>query len=159
MKTRLFVSAVIVFAWGSTALAEEAGFVLTTDNTAADTPTLNQASGPTCFKLEDQPNACVIVGTPIVNYQAPSLNVIDMNGAWRGPGNEIPYIYIYSDSQYASGYTIFVDMSLLNRPDGFGYFIDASTIAVVFPDDRDYTGKIQNGNSILWSNNSVWTKR
>jgi hypothetical protein len=158
MKTRLFASAVIILALSSTALAEEAGFVLTSGNTASDTPTLNQASGPTCFKLEDQPNSCVIVGTPIVNYQSPALNVVDMNGAWRGPSDETPYIYIYSDSQYASGYTLFVEMSLLNRPDGFGYFIDASTIAVVFPDDRDYTGKIQNG-SILWSNNTLWTKR
>jgi hypothetical protein len=37
--------------------------------------------------------------------------------------------------------------------------VDANTIAVVFPDDRDYTGKIENGNTIRWSNNTVWTKR
>ncbi|HET8937977.1 MAG TPA: hypothetical protein VFN67_31250 [Polyangiales bacterium] len=50
-------------------------------------------------------------------------------------------------------------MSLLNRPDGFGYMVDAHTIMVVFPDDRDYTGHIENNNSIRWSKNTVWTKR
>jgi hypothetical protein len=37
--------------------------------------------------------------------------------------------------------------------------VDASTIAVVFPDDRDYTGTLVNGSTIQWSNNTVWTKR
>jgi hypothetical protein len=114
-------------------------------------------AGVTCFKLEQPANSCVIASKPIVNYVTPNFNVIDLNGAWVGPGGERPYIYLYGDSQYSSGYTIMVDMTLLNRPDGFGYLVDASTIAVVFPDDRDYTGTIVDG-SIHWSNNSVWTK-
>jgi hypothetical protein len=50
-------------------------------------------------------------------------------------------------------------LSLLNRPDGFGYFLNNGTIAIVFPDDRDYTGAIEaNGRTIRWSNNTVWNK-
>ena len=55
--------------------------------------------------------------------------------------------------------SITVDLSLLNRPDGFGYLKSASTLAIVFPDDRDYTGTIDaNGRTIRWSNDTVWNK-
>jgi hypothetical protein len=123
--------------------------------------TLTVAAQPavTCLKLEQPADSCVIVSKPIVNYVAPAFNVVDLNGAWAGPGDERPYIYLYGDPQYGAGYTIMVDMSLLSRPDGFGYMLDATTIVVVFPDDRDYTGTIENGSTIRWSNNSVWTKR
>jgi hypothetical protein len=48
----------------------------------------------------------------------------------------------------------------VNRPDGFGYFVSASTIAIVFPDDREYTGTLEaNGRTIRWSNNTVWNKQ
>jgi len=151
MKTRVFVPALAGLAlYSSLALAEDPRL---------ETQAEDLQSAPTCFKLEQPANSCALVGKPIVNYVAPAFHVVDLNGAWAGPSNESPYIYFYGDSQYASGYTIAVDMSLLNRPDGFGYMVDATTIAIVFPDDRDYTGTIENGNTIRWSNNTVWTKR
>jgi hypothetical protein len=114
----------------------------------------------TCYKLTQQENLCAVPGPAIINYQYPRIDVVDLNGAWADASNVTPYIYFYADSQYASGYTIRVDLSLVNRPDGFGYMVDANTIAIVFPDDRDYTGKIENnGRTIRWSNNTVWTKR
>jgi hypothetical protein len=171
MNTRALVTALVSLAtFTSQGLAEDTspaliraqvadpGFVLAKEPEPA-TPTDALQSAVTCFKLESPANSCVIASKPIVNYVTPTFNVIDLNGAWAGPSDERPYIYLYGDSQYSSGYTIMVDMTLLNRPDAFGYLVDASTIVVVFPDDRDYTGTIVNGTSIRWSNNSVWTKR
>lgn len=137
---------------GSSAHAQENGGIV-----GPHLPPLYPAA--TCYKLTQADHACVIVGPTVVDYEQPRLDVIDLNGAWAGPSNETPYIYFYPSGQHAAGYTIVVDMSLLNRPDGFGYMIDANTIAIVFPDDRDYTGKIENNNTIRWSNNTVWTKR
>jgi hypothetical protein len=117
-------------------------------------PATAAAAGPTCFKLQDPAGSCLLVGNTVVNPAAPAFNLVDLNGAWAGPGNETPYIYIYGD-----GNPIFVEMSLLNRPDGFGYFVDSDTIVVVFPDDRDYTGTLINSTTILWSNNTTWRKR
>jgi hypothetical protein len=171
MNTRAFATTLLsLAAFASQGLAEDAapplrvaqvenpGFIIAQDP-LPQLPPESLVTAVTCFKLEDPANSCVIASKPIVNYVTPSFNVIDLNGAWAGPGDERPYIYLYGDSQYSSGYTIMVDMTLLNRPDAFGYLVDASTIVVVFPDDRDYTGTIVNGNSIHWSNNSVWTKR
>jgi hypothetical protein len=152
MKTRTFVLALL---W----LPISTSFALAQENTGIVPPHLQQPSGLACFKLAAPADSCAIVGQPIVNYEHPSFNVIDLNGAWAGPSNETPYIYFYGDSQYSSGYTIAVDLSLLNRPDGFGYMVDARTIAVVFPDDRDYTGTLVSPTQILWSNNTTWTKR
>lgn len=117
------------------------------------------APAPACYKIQ-QSNSCVIVGPTVVDIEHPRYNVVDLNGAWADMNNNTPYIYFYADSQYSAGYTITVDLSLVNRPDGFGYMVDAETILIVFPDDRDYTGKIENnGTTIRWSNNTVWTKR
>lgn len=113
----------------------------------------------TCYKLTQEQNACVVVGATIFDSEKPRLDVIDLNGAWADANDARPYIYFYADGQYADGYTIRVDLSLENRPDGFGYMVDAKTIEIVFPDDRSYTGKIENNNTIRWSNNTVWTKR
>jgi hypothetical protein len=151
MKTSAFVLALLCLPIG-------ASFALAQENTGIVPPQLQQ-SGPACFKLELPAGSCAIVGKPIVNYEHPAFNLVDLNGAWAGPGNETPYIYFYGDDQYSSGYTIAVDMSLLNRPDAFGYMVDATTIAVVFPDDRDYTGTLVTPTQIRWSNNSIWTKR
>jgi hypothetical protein len=131
-------------------------FALAQENTGIVPPQLQTSLA--CFKLEQPADTCALVGKPIINYVTPNYSVIDLNGAWAGPGNETPYIYFYGDPQYSSGYTIAVDMSLLNRPDGFGYMVDANTIAIVFPDDRDYTG-IVTATQIRWSNNTVWNKR
>jgi hypothetical protein len=165
MKTRVFTAALIgLAACASIAMANDRASVASTaalSSTVKLTSATDAADAQplACFKLEQPASSCAIVGKPIVNYVAPAFNVIDLNGAWTGPGGERPYIYFYGDSQYSSGYTIMVDMTLLNRPDAFGYMVDASTIAVVFPDDRDYTGTLENNaTSIRWSNNSVWSK-
>lgn len=113
----------------------------------------------TCYKLTQEQNACVVVGPSIFDAEKPRLDVIDLNGAWADENDARPYIYFYADAQYANGYTIKVDLSLENRPDGYGFMIDAKTIQIIFPDDRSYTGTIENNNTIHWSNNTVWTKR
>jgi hypothetical protein len=122
-------------------------------------PQTSQYPATTCYKLAQEHSACLVVGPSVLDYDHPRFHVVDLNGAWTDASNAQPYIYFYADSSYSAGYTIRVDMSLLNRPDAFGYMVDANTMAIVFPDDRDYTGKIENGNTIRWSNNTVWTKR
>lgn len=112
-----------------------------------------------CFKLVDEPNFCVLPDRPhIINHTIP-FNVIDLNGGWVDQNGVHPYIYVYNSPSSNGGYTISVDLSLVNRPDGFGYFLSGSAISIVFPDDRDYTGVLENnGRTIRWSNNTVWTK-
>jgi hypothetical protein len=88
-------------------------------------------------------NFCVLPESPrIVNHTIP-FNVIDLNGGWIGPSGERPYIYVYNQPNTGGGYTIAVDLSLVNRPDGFGYFASGSTIMIVFPDDCAYTGTLE----------------
>lgn len=129
------------------------------DNTGIVGPLPPLAPAPACYKVQ-QNNTCVLVGPHIVDYEHPHYNVLDLNGAWADMNNNVLYIYFYADPQYSAGYTIAVDLSLVNRPDGFGYMSDPETMSIVFPDDRDYTGKVEdNGTTIRWSNNTVWTKR
>lgn len=139
----------------SSALAQEAPEDSNTGIVGPLPPT-----GVNCYKLQDQPNRCVIATKPsTINYQTPTFNVIDLNGAWQDGSGKRPYIYVYGDSNAGAGHSIAFDLSLLNRPDGFGYISDATTLIAVFPDDRDYTGTIEaNGKQIRWSNNTVWTK-
>lgn len=114
---------------------------------------------PTCFKLQQAGTQCVLVDTSIVDYARFVPNVVDLNGAWRGQSGELVYIYFYADSNYAAGYTIFIDMTLQNRPDAFAFMNDYQTLTAVFPDDRDYTGTLVSPTQIRWSNNTVWTKQ
>lgn len=114
---------------------------------------------PTCFKLQSAGTQCVLVDNAIVDYERFVPFVVDLNGAWKGPSGELVYIYFYADAQYAAGYTIFIDMSLQNRPDAFGFMNDYQTMTAVFPDDRDYTGALVSPTQIRWSNNTVWTKQ
>ena len=151
MKTLALISIVLM---SSTAFAQEAP-----ENGGIVGPLPPVSSGPVCYKLVQETNKCVVVGPVIFDYSEPRFNVVDLNGAWSDADNKQPYIYFYADAQYSAGYTIRADLTLMNRPDGFGYMLDANTIQMVFPDDRDYTGKIENGNTIRWSNNTVWTKR
>jgi len=160
MKTAIFALSLITLALqGSLAPAQT--FVADADLFAADEDLFEAEAdlsaallAPTCFKLQDPKRSCLLVGNTVVDYKSPRFNLVELNGAWAGPGNETPYIYIYGE-----GNPIFVEMSLLNRPDGFGYFVDQDTIVVVFPDDRDYTGTLLDSNTILWSNNTIWRKR
>jgi hypothetical protein len=162
MKTRLFVSVlvtIVTLASGALAqgTAELAPIGITQEDIVGPLPPL--LGSIACYELVDEPNYCVVPESPrIINHTIP-FNVIDLNGAWVGPSGERPYIYVYNQPSAGGGYTIAVDLSLSNRPDGFGYFASGSTMAIVFPDDRDYTGTIEaNGRSIRWSNNTVWNK-
>jgi hypothetical protein len=152
MNTRALISALAsILTLGSAAHAQ--------DNTGIVGPLPPLAPAPNCYKVQAN-NTCVIVGPHIVDFERPHYNVLDLNGAWADMNGNTLYIYFYADPQYAAGYTIAVDLSLVNRPDGFGYMSDAETLSIYYPDDRDYTGKVENnGTSIRWSNNTVWTKR
>jgi hypothetical protein len=162
MQTRLSVALLISLATlTSGAVAQDGAALAPTGITQGDIvgplpPLLGLLA---CYELVDEPNFCVLPDSPrIVNHTMP-LNVIDLNGAWTDQNGVRPYIYVYNQPSAAAGYTIAVDLSLVNRPDGFGYFVSGSTIAIVFPDDRDYTGTIEaDGRTIRWSNNTVWTK-
>ena len=162
MKTRLLVSVLALVTLTSAAFAEDTAQLAPIGITKGDIvgPLPPVVGSIACYALVDEPNFCVVPETPhVVNYTVP-FNVIDLNGEWVGPSGERPYIYLYSEPNAGAGYTIHVDMSLLNRPDAFGYFVNASTLVVVFPDDRDYTGTIDaNGRTIGWSNNTVWNKQ
>ena len=48
-------------------------------------------------------------------------------------------------------------MSAYHCP-GFVLIIDVNDITVSFTDDKTYSGKLQAPGTILWSNNSSWTK-
>ena len=77
--------------------------------------------------------------------------VIDLNGIWESGGTPGPVVSV-------NGNLISVDMSAYKRPTASGTIIDDSDISVDFPDDKTYTGKLQAPKTILWSNNSAWTK-
>jgi hypothetical protein len=83
----------------------------------------------------------------------PVATIFDLNGTWtdgpgRGPG---PVISVLHQS-------ISVNMSAFGRPTASGHVIDAHHITVTFPDDRTYTGVLLTPGTILWSNDSTWTK-
>ena len=145
MKTRALALALTgLFAQSSLAL----GQTFETDSELVP----SGAPAPTCFEIIDQNNSCLLVGSNVINYGAPRFNLVDLNGAWTD-GLYTLYIYIYGE-----GNPIFVEMSLTNRPDGFGFFTDADTFEVVFPDDDSYVGTLTNPTTITWSNNTVWHK-
>ena len=161
MKTRLFgffFAALITLT--SVAFAQDTQLAPTGITQGDIVGPLPPVRGLACYKLVDEPNYCVQPDSPrIVNHTIP-LNVIDLNGAWVDQNGVRPYIYLYNEPGAAGGYAITVDLSLVNRPDGFGYFVNGSTLAIVFPDDRDYTASIDpDGRTIRWSNNTVWTKQ
>ena len=87
--------------------------------------------------------------TKVVPGSVPTL--IDLNGAWASGGVPGPVISV-------SGNSISVDMSAYKRPTAHGSVIDSSHITVTFPDDKTYTGILQLPSTIVWSNNSAWTK-
>jgi hypothetical protein len=162
MKTRLFVSVLsCLVTLSSGVLAQEAELAPTgisgEDIVGPLPPVL---AGLACYELVDEPNFCVLPQSPrVVNHTIP-FNVIDLNGAWIGPSGERPYIYLYNAPSAGAGYAITVDLSLENRPDGFGAFVSGSAVTIVFPDDREHTGTIDpNGRTIHWSNNTVWYKQ
>ena len=85
--------------------------------------------------------------------EAPATTIFDLNGTWtdgpgRGPG---PIITVLDR-------TIKVNMRAFNRDSALGSVIDDTHITVTFPDDATYTGQLLLPHTILWSNNSTWTK-
>jgi hypothetical protein len=77
--------------------------------------------------------------------------IFDLNGKWTGGTGPGPFISVNAND-------ISVDMSAFGRPTAHGSVIDSSTISVTFPDDRTNTGRLLSPNSILWSDNTLWTK-
>jgi hypothetical protein len=76
---------------------------------------------------------------------------IDLNGAWTDGGSQYAVISVNVND-------LTVNMSAFSRPAAHGTIVGFSTITVTFPDDRTYTGQLEGGNKIRWSNGSVWTK-
>jgi hypothetical protein len=80
-----------------------------------------------------------------------SSTLVNLNGTWIDQGNHSVVI-----SQLNTNLTI--DMSALDRPSAYGSLLNQSTIAVIFPDDEGYNGKLVPPDKIEWSNNSTWKK-
>ncbi len=77
--------------------------------------------------------------------------LFDLNGVWASGGVAGPVITL-------TGISISVDMSAYGRPAAHGKVLGASSITVTFPDAATVTGTLQAPNTIVWSNNSAWTK-
>lgn len=89
--------------------------------------------------------------TTTVSTIASIIPIINLNGKWASGGAPGPVITV-------SGNSISVDMSAYHRPAAYGTIVDNGDITVTFPDDKTYTGKLQPPSTIVWSNNSTWTK-
>jgi PASTA domain len=83
--------------------------------------------------------------------QVAASTLIDLNGTWAVGG--VPGPIIASD-----GHTLSIDMSSIHRPNAIGVVVLPSLISVTFPDDQTYKATLTPPNTILWSNNSTWTK-
>lgn len=83
--------------------------------------------------------------------EAPATTIFDLNGAWTDGLSARPVITVLDRA-------ITVNMSALGRPNARGTVVDASNITVTFPDDATYTARLIAPGTILWSNNSTWTK-
>jgi len=77
--------------------------------------------------------------------------VFPLAGKYAAGGAQGPVIAV-------TGNAITVDMSAYHRPSAFGTILDVNDITVTFPDDKTYSGKLEAPGTILWSNNSSWTK-
>ncbi|MGA8105183.1 MAG: hypothetical protein WB815_00915 [Nitrososphaeraceae archaeon] len=83
--------------------------------------------------------------------QNSSNTLIDLNGRWAAGDNHSAVI-----SRSTTNLTI--DMSAFDRPSAYGSILNDSTIAIIFPDDESYNGKLVPPDKIEWSNNSTWKK-
>lgn len=81
----------------------------------------------------------------------PIQTVFDLSGQWASGGVPGPFFTV-------GGNSLSVDMSVFNRPTANGSILDSSDITITFPDDNTFTGKLQAPGTILWSNNSTWTR-
>jgi hypothetical protein len=66
---------------------------------------------------------------------------------------------VHNDTDFApfsvTGNALSIDMSALKRPTATGTITDSSHISVNFPEDKSYTGPLEQPGTILWSNNST----
>jgi hypothetical protein len=74
-----------------------------------------------------------------------------LEGFWNSTGEGTPRAKISVSSS-----SITIDMSAFGRPTAHGSIVNASTITVNFPDDRSFTGKLDQPRKINWSNGTVW---
>lgn len=77
--------------------------------------------------------------------------IYNLNGRWTDGSARSAVISV----QFAA---IAIDMSAFSRPDARGWFSEAFTITVNFPDKETVTGNLVSDSRITWSNGSVWTK-
>jgi hypothetical protein len=79
---------------------------------------------------------------------------LGLNGDWTDGSTRTAHIY-----QGPLSPLIKIDMSDFGRPWANGSIAGGvNTISVTFPDDQTYTGQIV-GNTIRWSNGSVWVRK
>ena len=102
-----------------------------------------------CFSSDKSDNSGFAVAKTVNNNSSNTL--IDLNGRWAAGDNHSAVI-----SQSATNLTI--DMSAFDRPTAYGSVLNDSTIAIIFPDDESYNGKLIAPDKIEWSNNSTWKK-
>lgn len=103
----------------------------------------------TCFSLDKSDITRFAVAQTVSNDSFNTL--IDLSGRWAAGDNRSAVI-----SQLVTNLT--VDMSAFDRPSAYGSILNDSTIAVIFPDDESYNGKLVPPDKIEWSNNSTWKK-
>ena len=82
-------------------------------------------------------------------FPAP-LPVSNLRGRWTDGSTRSAVISVQTAA-------IVIDMSAFNRPAARGWFKDAFTIIVNFPDKETVTGKVSS-TRITWSNGSVWAR-
>jgi hypothetical protein len=104
---------------------------------------------PICFSFDSLDVSKFAVAQTVNNNSSNTL--IDLNGRWAAGDNHSAVI-----SQSNTNLTI--DMSAFGRPSAYGSILNDSTIAVIFPDDESYNGKLVPPDKIVWSNNSTWKK-
>ena len=102
-----------------------------------------------CFSLDKSDISKFAVAQTVNNNSFNTL--IDLNGRWAAGDNHSAVI-----SQSTTNLTI--DMSAFDRPSAYGSILNDSTIAIIFPDDESYNGKLVPPDKIEWSNNSTWKK-
>jgi plastocyanin domain-containing protein len=102
-----------------------------------------------CFSLDKLNISKFAVAQTVSDNSSNTL--IDLDGRWAAGDNHSAII-----SQSATNLT--VDMSAFDRPSAYGSILNESTIAVIFPDDESYNGKLVPPDKIEWSNNSTWKK-
>jgi hypothetical protein len=105
----------------------------------------------TIYFISDKSDISRFAVAKTVNNNS-SLTVIDLNGRWAAGDNHSAVI-----SQSATNLTI--DMSAFHRPSAYGSVLNDSTIAVIFPDDESFNGKLVPPDKIEWSNGSVGGRR